>query len=54
MDIPNERKIHTKPVPRLGGLGMLLGFWIVALFNLPWNFQMTTIVILPAGKGGEE
>jgi len=32
MDIPNERKVHTKPTPRLGGLaiflGLLLGYMI--------------------------
>ena len=26
MDIPNARKVHTKPMPRLGGLGIYLGF----------------------------
>ena len=26
MDIPNERKVHTKPIPRLGGLGIYFGF----------------------------
>lgn len=26
MDIPDERKVHKKPMPRLGGLGIFLGF----------------------------
>lgn len=26
LDVPNARKIHKKPIPRLGGLGMYLGF----------------------------
>lgn len=26
LDIPNERKVHTKPMPRLGGLGIYSGF----------------------------
>lgn len=26
IDIPNNRKIHKKPIPRLGGLGIYLGF----------------------------
>jgi UDP-GlcNAc:undecaprenyl-phosphate GlcNAc-1-phosphate transferase len=30
-DMPNERKIHTSPVPRLGGIGMFLAFVIAAL-----------------------
>lgn len=28
LDIPNERKVHKKPIPRLGGLGIYLGFII--------------------------
>jgi UDP-GlcNAc:undecaprenyl-phosphate/decaprenyl-phosphate GlcNAc-1-phosphate transferase len=27
-DIPNERKIHTDPLPRLGGIGLFLGLLI--------------------------
>lgn len=26
LDVPNARKIHTKPMPRLGGLGIFFGF----------------------------
>ncbi len=26
LDIPNERKVHTKPMPRMGGLGIYSGF----------------------------
>ena len=26
LDIPNNRKVHTTPIPRLGGLGIVLGF----------------------------
>jgi len=28
LDIPNERKVHKKPIPRLGGLGIYFGFLI--------------------------
>jgi UDP-GlcNAc:undecaprenyl-phosphate GlcNAc-1-phosphate transferase len=44
LDIPSERKIHTRPVPRLGGAALLIGFWIVALLNLPWNKEFTAII----------
>lgn len=30
-DMPNERKIHTSPVPRLGGIGMFVAFVASAL-----------------------
>ena len=26
VDIPNKRKVHIKPMPRLGGLGIYFGF----------------------------
>lgn len=30
-DMPNERKIHTSPVPRLGGIGMFIAFMLAAI-----------------------
>ncbi|MNI19053.1 putative undecaprenyl-phosphate N-acetylglucosaminyl 1-phosphate transferase [compost metagenome] len=33
MDVPNARKVHTRVMPRLGGLGIYLSF-IIALFLL--------------------
>lgn len=35
MDIPNERKVHTRPVPRAGGLAMALGWLMPVLFWAP-------------------
>jgi UDP-GlcNAc:undecaprenyl-phosphate GlcNAc-1-phosphate transferase len=35
MDEPNERKVHSKPMPRLGGVAVFLGFllpWVVLPF----------------------
>ena len=35
MDIPKDRKVHDKPVPRLGGVALYLSFFIaLALFIL--------------------
>ena len=45
LDIPSERKIHTQPVPRLGGLGILIGFWAVSLAHLPWTREFFGIII---------
>ncbi|HEY9594127.1 MAG TPA: MraY family glycosyltransferase, partial [Spirochaetia bacterium] len=30
-DIPNDRKIHTSPIPRLGGVGIVVGLLLAAL-----------------------
>ena len=38
-DIPNERSLHSKPVPRTGGIGLLLGVfaaWSLILTSLAW------------------
>ena len=45
MDIPNERKVHKKPIPRLGGLGIYLGFLLgYILFGFE-SVQMNSILI---------
>lgn len=31
VDIPNQRKVHNEPMPRLGGLAVYLGFMVTAL-----------------------
>lgn len=39
IDEPNARSLHTTPVPRTGGLGLLLGIsagWALIATNLPW------------------
>lgn len=38
-DIPNERSLHVKAVPRTGGIGLLLGVfagWLFIVAALPW------------------
>ncbi len=32
IDMPNDRKVHKKPTPRLGGLGIYLGFLLGYIF----------------------
>lgn len=45
IDIPNERKIHKKPMPRLGGLAIFLSFLIGYMFFAPLTTQMISILI---------
>ena len=45
IDIPNERKVHKNPIPRLGGLGIYAGFLLgYMLFGHP-SLQMNAILI---------
>ena len=45
MDIPNARKVHTKPMPRLGGLGIFLGFLFGYMLFGVQSVQMNSILI---------
>lgn len=35
MDKPNERKVHTSLMPRMGGLAICLGFWLTVVLTQP-------------------
>ena len=45
MDIPNERKVHTKPMPRLGGLAIFLSFLLGYILFGELTSQMISILI---------
>lgn len=36
-DVPDERKIHKKPIPSLGGLGIFAGFIMAMLVTIPFK-----------------
>lgn len=45
MDIPNERKVHKVPMPRLGGLGIYGGFLLGYMLFGGHSVQMNAILI---------
>ena len=45
MDIPNKRKVHTTPMPRLGGLGIFLTFLFGYMLFGVQSIQMNAILI---------
>ena len=45
MDLPNERKVHKKPMPRLGGLAIYLSFLINYMVFGQVTTQMLSIII---------
>lgn len=45
MDIPNERKVHKEPMPRLGGLGIYGGFLLGYMLFGQHSVQMNAILI---------
>lgn len=45
MDIPNQRKVHSKPIPRLGGLGIFLGFLLGYMLFGEHTIIMNSVLI---------
>lgn len=45
LDIPNERKIHRKPMPRLGGLGIFSGFLLGYMLFGYHTYLMNSVLI---------
>ena len=45
LDIPNERKVHSLPVPKVGGLAMALGFFIPVLIWLPLDHFVIALLL---------
>ena len=45
LDIPDARKVHTKPIPRLGGLGIFIAFLVGYMIFGGNSIQMNSILI---------
>lgn len=45
LDIPNERKVHKEPMPRLGGLAIFFGFLLGYMIYGTHSSQMNSILI---------
>lgn len=45
LDVPNERKVHQKPMPRLGGLGIFFAFLVGYMLFGQNTVQMNSILI---------
>ena len=45
LDIPNARKVHKKPIPRLGGIGIYAGFLLGYMIFGDQSVQMNAVLI---------
>ena len=45
LDIPDARKVHSQPMPRLGGLGIYLGFLLGYILFGTMSIKMNSILI---------
>lgn len=49
IDKPNARSLHTTPVPRTGGIGLLLGIaagWVLADAGFPWSIWIAFALVI--------
>lgn len=46
LDIPNERSMHNRPMPRYGGIGIVAGILTTAL--VLWQWQLALVIVLLA------
>lgn len=49
IDEPNARSLHTTPVPRTGGIGLLIGIasgWALIATNLPWPVWSALAIVI--------
>ena len=54
LDVPNWRKVHTRPIPRLGGIAITLAFLIPAMLNVPlsrpfWGLLAGVAILFTVG-----
>ena len=47
LDLPSERKIHSRVTPRLGGLAVFIGFWAAFLLGLGVNDKFREAFLEP-------
>ncbi len=45
IDEPNERSLHTAPMPKLGGLAILAGVLVAGFVWLPWDGESRAILL---------
>lgn len=44
MDMPDERKIHTRPIPKIGGIAMAAGFFVPVVLWLPMDTFVSALL----------
>jgi UDP-GlcNAc:undecaprenyl-phosphate/decaprenyl-phosphate GlcNAc-1-phosphate transferase len=52
IDFPSARGLSLEPIPRLGGLAILAGVLVAALFWLPGTITLHHVPHTPTGSGG--
>jgi UDP-GlcNAc:undecaprenyl-phosphate GlcNAc-1-phosphate transferase len=45
LDLPGPRKVHTVPIPRAGGVALVLGVYVSTVFSLPESGFLTAYAV---------
>lgn len=45
MDIPDQRKIHTRPIPLLGGLAIYVSYVMTVFFNFSFSIELKGVIL---------
>jgi UDP-GlcNAc:undecaprenyl-phosphate GlcNAc-1-phosphate transferase len=45
MDIPDQRKIHTRPIPLLGGLAIYVSYVLTIFFNFSFSIELKGVIL---------
>ena len=45
VDLPDERKIHKKPMPKLGGLAIYISYVLVIFLNFDFSIELKGVII---------
>jgi UDP-GlcNAc:undecaprenyl-phosphate GlcNAc-1-phosphate transferase len=45
LDYPGERRVHTVPIPRFGGIAIYFSFWLAVLFSIQFDKMIVGIFL---------
>lgn len=54
IDIPNERKVNKKPIPRIGGIAVIIGFLVASIYLIIQGTIEKTLVLNDSSQYGKK
>lgn len=54
IDIPNERKVNKKPIPRIGGIAVIVGFLVASLYLIVQGVVEKSLILNDSSQYGKK
>ncbi len=54
IDIPNERKVNKKPIPRIGGIAVIIGFLVASIYLIIQGTIEKTLILNDSSQYGKK